>query len=216
MRVSKLFSQTLREAPAEAEIPSHRLLLRAGFIRQLAAGIFTYMPLAKRSLTKIEDIMRGEMNAIGGQELAMPVVHPAEIWQETGRWYQIGSEMGRFKDKNNRDMVLAMTHEEVVADIVRKEIEMNIPGLKQAITHIVSAQSSNETKAEAVNSHKSLIERLMMASESIGLAGLTRILGNINDNIETWYSEGRLPTDEQKSFLSNWPYYVTTYLHFSL
>lgn len=122
MRVSQLFSQTLREAPAEAEIPSHRLLLRAGFIRQLAAGIFTYMPLAKRSLTKIEDIMRDEMNAIGGQELAMPVVHPAEIWQETGRWYQIGSEMGRFKDKNNRDMVLAMTHEEVVADIVRKEI----------------------------------------------------------------------------------------------
>ena len=97
-------------------------------------------------------------------------------------------------------------------DIVRKEIEMNIPGLKQAITQIVSAQSSNETKAEAVNSHKSLIERLMMASESIGLVGLTRILGNINDNIETWYSEGRLPTDEQKSFLSNWPYYVTTYL----
>ncbi|MCK4976415.1 MAG: proline--tRNA ligase [Anaerolineales bacterium] len=122
MRVSKLISQTLREAPAEAEIPSHRLLLRAGFIRQLAAGIFTYMPLAKRSLTKIEDIMRDEINAIGGQELAMPVIHPAEIWQETERWYQIGSEMGRFKDKNNRDMVLAMTHEEVVADIVRKEI----------------------------------------------------------------------------------------------
>ncbi len=122
MRVSQLFSQTLREAPAEAEIPSHRLLLRAGFIRQLAAGIFSYMPLAKRSLTKIEDIMRDEINAIGGQEITMPVVHPAEIWQETERWYQIGSEMGRFKDKNNRDMVLALTHEEVVADIVRKEI----------------------------------------------------------------------------------------------
>ncbi len=122
MRLSKLFSQTLREAPAEAEIPSHQLLVRAGFIRQLAAGIFSYMPLAKRSLDKIEDIMREEMNAIGGQEMTMPVVHPAEIWQETERWYQIGSEMGRFKDKNNRDMVLAMTHEEVVADIVRKEI----------------------------------------------------------------------------------------------
>jgi len=120
--MSKLFSQTLREAPAEAEIPSHRLLLRAGFIRQLAAGIFSYLPLAKRSLTKIENIMRQEINAIGGQEVAMPVVHPAELWRESGRWYLIGSEMGRFKDKNERDMVLAMTHEEVVADLVRKEI----------------------------------------------------------------------------------------------
>lgn len=122
MQMSKLFSRTLREAPSEAEIPSHQLLLRAGFIRQLAAGIFTALPLAKRSLTKIENIMRQEINAIGGQEITMPVVHPAELWKETNRWYEIGSEMGRFKDKNNRDMVLAMTHEEVVADLVRKEI----------------------------------------------------------------------------------------------
>lgn len=122
MRLSQIFSQTLREAPAEAEIPSHQLLLRAGFIRQLAAGIFSYLPLARRSLDKIENTMRNEINAIGGQEMTMPVVHPAEIWQETERWYQIGSEMGRFIDKNDRDMVLAMTHEEVVADIVRKEI----------------------------------------------------------------------------------------------
>jgi len=122
MKMSHLFSQTLREAPAEAEMPSHKLLVRAGFIRQLAAGIYTTMPLARRSLTKIENIMREEMNAIGGQEMSMPVVHPAELWQETGRWYQIGSEMGRFKDKNERDMVLAMTHEEVVAELARKEI----------------------------------------------------------------------------------------------
>ncbi len=122
MKMSHLFSQTLREAPAEAEMPSHRLLIRAGFIRQLAAGIYTAMPLAKRSLTKIENILRDEMDAIGGQEMTMPVVHPAELWQETGRWHQIGSEMGRFKDKNQRDMVLAMTHEEVVADLTRKEI----------------------------------------------------------------------------------------------
>jgi prolyl-tRNA synthetase len=122
MRMSQLFSQTLREAPAEAEMPSHKLLVRAGFIRQLAAGIYTSMPLARRTLTKIENIIRDEMNAIGGQEMTMPVVHPAEIWQETGRWYQVGSEMGRFKDKNDRDMVLAMTHEEVVADLTRREI----------------------------------------------------------------------------------------------
>ena len=122
MRMSKLFSRTLRETPAEAEIASHQLLLRAGFIRQLAAGIFSYLPLARRSLTKIENIIRQEMDAIGGQEVTMPVVHPAEIWQETGRWYEIDAEMGRFQDRSGRDMVLAMTHEEVVADLVREEV----------------------------------------------------------------------------------------------
>ncbi len=123
MRMSKLFGQTLREAPSDAEVASHQLLVRAGFIRQLGAGIFSYLPLAKRSLTKIENIMREEINAIGGQELSMPVVHPADIWKETGRWYQIGAEMGRMKDKNGRDMALAMTHEEVVADLVRKDVQ---------------------------------------------------------------------------------------------
>jgi len=122
MRLSKLFSQTLREVPAEAEVASHQLLIRAGFIRQLAAGIFSYLPLAQRSLTKIANIMREEMHAIGGQELSMPVVQPAEIWKETGRWQSIGSEMGRFKDKNAHDMVLAMTHEEAVGALVRNEI----------------------------------------------------------------------------------------------
>ncbi|HEY9488169.1 MAG TPA: proline--tRNA ligase, partial [Chryseosolibacter sp.] len=123
MKMSNLFGQTLREAPAEAEVISHRLLLRAGFIRQLGAGIFSYLHLAKRSITKIEDILREEMNGIGGQEITMPVVHPADVWKETGRWYQIGSEMGRFVDKNERDMVLAMTHEEVIADLVRRDIQ---------------------------------------------------------------------------------------------
>lgn len=122
MRMSQLFSQTLREAPADAEVESHKLLVRAGFIQQLAAGIFSYLPLAKRVLTKIENIMREEIDAIGGQEVTMPVVHPAEIWKETERWYQVGSEMGRFHDKSGRDMVLAMTHEEVVADLVRRTI----------------------------------------------------------------------------------------------
>src|SRR4030043_1995017 len=135
MRMSQLFSQTLRENPSEAEISSHQLLLRAGFIRQLSAGIFTYLPLAKRSLTKIENIMRQEINAIGGKEKMMPVVHPAEIWQATGRWYQIGSEMGRFKDKNDHDMVLSMTHEEVIAHLVRDEIR-SYRQLPQLIYHI--------------------------------------------------------------------------------
>jgi len=123
MRMSKLFSQTLRKAPGDTEVVSNQLLLRAGFIRQLAAGIYSYLPLARRAMTKIENILREEMNAIGGQEITMPVIHPADIWKETGRWYQIGSEMGRFKDKAGRDMALAMTHEEVVADLVRREIQ---------------------------------------------------------------------------------------------
>jgi prolyl-tRNA synthetase len=122
MRMSKLFSQTLRESPAEADAASHQLLLRAGFIRQLAAGIFSSLPLARRSLTKIENIMRQEIESIGGQEVSMPVVHPASLWQESGRWQQVGAEMGRFKDRSGREMVLAMTHEEVIADLVRKEI----------------------------------------------------------------------------------------------
>ncbi len=122
MRMSKLFSQTLRKAPADVEVTSHRLLLRAGFLRQLASGIFSYPPLAHRSMKKISDIMRDEIDAIGGQEITMPVIHPADIWKETGRWYQVGSEMGRFLDKSKRDMVLAMTHEEVVADLVRREV----------------------------------------------------------------------------------------------
>ncbi len=122
MKMSELFGQTLREPPADAQIASHQLLVRAGFIRQLGAGIFSYLPLARRSMTKIENILRDEMNAIGGQEITMPVVHPADIWKETRRWYEIGAEMGRFHDRNGRDMVLAMTHEEVIADLVHMEI----------------------------------------------------------------------------------------------
>ncbi len=119
MRLSRFFSQTLREIPADCETTSHQLLVRAGYIRQLGAGIFTYLPLAQRSLAKIMAIMREEINAIGGQEICMPVIHPADIWKETGRYFQIGSEMGRFKDKSGHEMVLAMTHEEVVSDLVR-------------------------------------------------------------------------------------------------
>jgi len=122
MRISQLFSQTLRQAPAEADVRSYQLLLRAGYIRQLATGIFSYLPLAQRSLGKIMAIVRAEMDAIGGQEITMPVVHPADLWKETGRWYQIGAEMARFKDRADRDMVLGMTHEEVVGDLIRREI----------------------------------------------------------------------------------------------
>ena len=135
MKMSKLFGQTLRQPPAGAQIASHQLLVQAGFIRQLGAGIFSYLHLARRSMTKIENILRDEMNGIGGQEITMPVIHPADVWKETGRWYQIGSEMGRFRDKNDHDMVLAMTHEEVVASLVRTEISSH-KQLPRLIYHI--------------------------------------------------------------------------------
>jgi prolyl-tRNA synthetase len=122
MRMNKAFGRTLRQDSAGVEVVSHKLLLRAGYIRQLASGIFSYLPLAVRTIKKIEKIIRDEMDAIGGQEISMPVVNPADIWKETGRWYSIDAEMARFSDRSQRDMVLAMTHEEVVAFLVRSEI----------------------------------------------------------------------------------------------
>jgi prolyl-tRNA synthetase len=133
--MTKMFGTTLREDPSDAEISSHRLLLRAGYIRQLGAGIFSYLPLARRAMTRIENIMRAEMDAIGGQEMTMPVVHPADVWQETGRWSQIGDEMARFKDRTGHEMVLAMTHEEVVTDLARHEIQ-SYRQLPQLVYHI--------------------------------------------------------------------------------
>ncbi|MDR3689827.1 MAG: proline--tRNA ligase [Fimbriimonas sp.] len=114
MRVSHLFGDTRRDAPAEEQIPSQQMLVRAGYVDKLATGIFSYLPLAWRSLRKVEQILREEIDAIGGQELNMPVVHPAEIWQRTGRWDEIDESMVRFKDRRGHDMALAMTHEEVV------------------------------------------------------------------------------------------------------
>ncbi len=123
MRMSQLFSRTLREAPASADSSGYAYLLRCGFIQQLGAGVFTLLPLGLRSIRKIEEIIRSEINNIGGQELLMPVVNPADIWKETGRFYSIDKEMSRFKDRGGRDMVLAMTHEECVTDVARFEID---------------------------------------------------------------------------------------------
>lgn len=119
MRLSHLFFATLRDDPADAEMPSHRLLVRAGYVRQLGAGIYSLLPLGFRMTKRVEQVIREELNAIGGQEMEMPVVHPADLWRETGRYDAIGPEMARFKDRGDRDMVLAMTHEEVVADLLR-------------------------------------------------------------------------------------------------
>ena len=119
MRMSKMFAKTLREAPNGADCKGYEYLLRAGFIRQLGSGIFTMLPLGMRSTKKIEAIIREEMDRIGGQEILMSVVNPADIWKETGRWYSIDKEMGRFQDRGGRDMVLAMTNEETVTDCAR-------------------------------------------------------------------------------------------------
>ncbi len=122
MRMSIIFGRTLRAVFSGTDLVSHGLLVRAGFVRQLAAGLFSYLPLAKKTMDKIQGIMREEIDAIGGQEVTMPVVHPAQVWKESGRWYEVGAELGRFKDRSNRDMALAMTHEEIVTDLARTEI----------------------------------------------------------------------------------------------
>jgi prolyl-tRNA synthetase len=123
MRVSQFLLSTLKETPAEAEVVSHRLMLRAGLIRQLARGIYTWMPLGLRVVRKVEAIVREEMDAAGAIELLMPAAQPAELWQESGRWEQYGPELLRFKDRHQRDFCLGPTHEEVVSDIVRQEVK---------------------------------------------------------------------------------------------
>ena len=123
MRTTQLFGSTLRETSSEMEMASHQLLVRGGFIRQLGSGLFTKLHLGKKVQEKIEGILKEEMDGIGGQEIEIPIVQPADLWKESGRWFQIGSEMGRFKDRHGHDLVLAMTHEEVVSQLSKFEIQ---------------------------------------------------------------------------------------------
>ncbi|MBI4756532.1 MAG: proline--tRNA ligase [Betaproteobacteria bacterium] len=123
MRATRFFVATLKEAPSDAEIVSHRLMLRAGLIRRLAGGIYTWMPLGLRVLRKVEAIVREEMNRAGAVELLMPAVQPGELWQESGRWEQYGPELLRFRDRHQRDFVIGPTHEEVITDIARRELK---------------------------------------------------------------------------------------------
>jgi prolyl-tRNA synthetase len=122
MRVSQFFISTLKEAPSEAELPSHKLMMRAGYIRKLASGLYTWMPLGLRVLRKVESIVREEMDRSGGIELLMPAVQPAELWQETGRWEVFGPQMLKIKDRHDNDFCFGPTHEEVITDIARREI----------------------------------------------------------------------------------------------
>ncbi|HPQ81644.1 MAG TPA: proline--tRNA ligase [bacterium] len=122
MRYTKMLIPTLRETPAEAEVVSHQLMMRAGYIRKVAAGVYTYLPLCLRVLRKIERIVRQEMEASGAQELLLPVVMPAELWIETGRWAVYGKELLRFRDRHDRDFCIGPTHEEAITDLIRNEI----------------------------------------------------------------------------------------------
>src|SRR6188472_4763762 len=123
MRLSELFFTTLRDDPSDAEMPSHRLLLRGGYVRQLGSGLYSLLPLGFRVNKRVEQIVREEQDRIGAQEMEMPVVHPAEVWKESGRYYKIGPELLRFKDRTDRDMVLAFTHEEIVALLLRDIVQ---------------------------------------------------------------------------------------------
>ena len=137
MRASRFFISTLKEAPSDAEIVSHRLMLRAGLIRRLAGGIYTWMPLGLKVLRKVEAIVREEMNRSGAIELSMPLVQPAELWQESKRWQAYGPELLRFKDRHDRDFVIQPTSEEVVTDIARNEIR----SYRQLPVHFYQIQS---------------------------------------------------------------------------
>ncbi|MDO8722719.1 MAG: proline--tRNA ligase, partial [Syntrophales bacterium] len=123
MRYSEMFLPTVREIPADAETVSHQLMIRAGMIRKLTSGIYSYLPLGYRVVRKVEQIVREEMNRAGAQEVFMPLVQPAELWQESGRWELYGKELLRFKDRHDRDYCLGPTHEEVITDLVRHEIK---------------------------------------------------------------------------------------------
>jgi prolyl-tRNA synthetase len=147
VKVSQLFGSTLKETPADVDVASHQLLLRAGYLRQTGSGIFSYLPLAWRALRKIEQVLREEMDAIGGQEVSLPVVHPAEVWQASGRWDAIGPEMVRFTDRRGADLCLAMTHEEVVAQLAKSELSSyrQLP----ALVYQIQTKFRDEPRARA-------------------------------------------------------------------
>lgn len=137
MKLSRTFVPTLREVPSEAEVISHKLMLRSGMIKKVASGIFSYLPLGYRVIRKVEAIIREEMNRAGAQEILMPMLQPAELWMESGRWQQMGKELARLKDRNERDFCLGPTHEEVITDIVRHFVQ----SYKQLPFHLYQIQT---------------------------------------------------------------------------
>jgi len=147
MRQSKLFPKTRKEAPKDAESINHKLLVRGGFIDQLMAGSWTLLPLGWRVVTKINQIIREEMNAIGGQEMLMPLLHPKELWNETGRWDKAKEVMYQFQDKRGKEYALSFTHEEIFLDLMRKNIK-SYQDLPIALYHF-STKFRNEPRARS-------------------------------------------------------------------
>src|SRR3569832_2482790 len=150
MRASQLLLATVKETPADAEIISHQLMLRAGMIRKLAAGLYTWLPLGLRVLRKVEAIVREEMNAAGAQEVLMPAVQPAELWQESGRWEQNGGELLRMHDRHQREFCFGPTHEEVITALIRREVR----SYKQLPANFNQNQTKNRNETRPHNGEK--------------------------------------------------------------
>ncbi len=172
MKMSRLLNETLREAPSATEVAGHQLLLRAGFVRQVAAGVFSYLHLGQRTLQKIEAIMRQEMDALGGQEIKMPLVHPAALWQASGRWYEIDAELGRLVDRNGRSLTLALSHEETLADLARQEIH-SYRQLPQLAYHIQTKwRDDPRPRAGLVRSREfTMLDSYSLDADEAGLDG---------------------------------------------
>jgi prolyl-tRNA synthetase len=170
MKMSRLMNETLREAPAATEVVGHQLLLRAGFVRQLAAGVFSYLHLGQRTLQKLEAIMRQEMDALGGQEIKMPLVHPAALWQASGRWYEIDAELGRLVDRNGRSLTLALSHEETLAELARQEIH-SYRQLPQMAYHIQTKwRDDPRPRAGLIRSREfTMLDSYSLDADEVGL-----------------------------------------------
>ena len=143
MRLSQYPISTLKEVPGDAEVVSHQLMLRAGLIRRLAAGLYVWLPMGLRTLKKVEQIVREEMNRAGALEMCMPTVQPAELWIESGRWSKYGPELLRFKDRHEREFLYGPTHEEVITDIARRELR----SYKQLPVNFYQIQSNSATRS---------------------------------------------------------------------
>jgi prolyl-tRNA synthetase len=148
MKASQFFISTLKEAPADAEVVSHQLMMRAGMIKKLGAGVYNYMPMGLRVIRKVEAIVREEMNRAGAVEMTMPVIQPAELWQETGRFEKMGPELLRIKDRHGRDFVVQPTSEEVVTDVMRQDIK-SYKQLPKNLYQIQTKFATNAVRASA-------------------------------------------------------------------
>jgi prolyl-tRNA synthetase len=171
MKMSRLMNETMREAPSETEVAGHQLLLQAGFVRQVAAGVFSYLHLGQRTLQKLEAVMRQEMDALGGQEIRMPVVQPAALWQASGRWYEIDAELGRLVDRNGRSLTLALSHEETLAELARQEIH-SYRQLPQLAYHIQTKwRDDPRPRAGLIRSREfTMLDSYSLDADDVGLA----------------------------------------------